>query len=90
MEGHTDRRTDRVTYTIRWSRIKIKGLKSLFIRCEVLLYFLMNVEDLKLINLDGEMLLKLDVILFILTDRLWKYKIVSCTMCQKGHSFTNI
>ena len=32
--------------------------------------FLMNVEDLKLINLDGEMLLKLDVSLFILTDRL--------------------
>ena len=30
----------------------------------------MNVEDLKLINLGGEMLLKLDVILFIITDRL--------------------
>ena len=30
--------------------------------------FMMNVEDFKLINLDGEMLLKIDVILFILTD----------------------
>ena len=35
----------------------------------------MNVEDLKLINLDGEMLLKLDVVLFILTDRL-SFKII--------------
>ena len=28
---------------------------------------MMNVEDFKLINLDGEMLLKIDEILFILT-----------------------
>ena len=31
---------------------------------------MVNVEYFKLINLDGEMLLKLDVNLFILTDRL--------------------
>ena len=31
---------------------------------------LMNVEELKLIHLDGEMLLKLDVFLLILMDRL--------------------
>ena len=33
----------------------------------ICVYCLMNVKDFKLINLDGEMLLKIDEILFILT-----------------------
>jgi len=47
------------------SNILFCGLSLLLIKLYVSIYsivdFLMNVEDLKLINLDGEILLKLDV-----------------------------
>ena len=44
----------------------------------------MNVEDSKLINLDGEMLLKFDVVLFILTDRLVSNRFTVLLQCEEN------
>ena len=45
---------------------------------------LMNVEELKLIHLDGEMLLKLDVFLFILMDRLVSNRFTVLLQCEEN------
>ena len=44
----------------------------------------MNVEELKLIHLDGEMLLKLDVFLFILMDRLVSNRFTVLLQCEEN------
>ena len=50
----------------------------------LLVNLLMNVEELKLIHLDGEMLLKLDVFLFILMDRLVSNRFTVLLQCEEN------
>ena len=52
--------------------------------------FMVNVEDVKLLNLDGEMLLKLYVNLFILTDWLVSKLFKFLLQCEENTEWHKI